>query len=108
MNRHFERFAGEYISRSTFSRLGFSFLIGAVFVQLVSFALFSLCDLFLPTLNISGDMELALSSAAVYLAGMPLIFLLVRGMPHVHPIRNYMRPARFGKAFLMCLSLIHI
>ncbi len=51
-------------------------------------------------------MELAVSSVAVYLCGLPIAVLIAKGIPHVHPIRNSIRPARYAKAFLLCYAIV--
>ncbi len=101
-----ERFIGEAFCRRVLSRLGFALLAGAVTIQLVSIVLLNIYSLFFPTENMSGNAELAISSVAVYLCGMPVTCLIAKGIPHVRPIRNSIRPARFFKAFLLCYAIV--
>lgn len=91
-----------------FSQLGFRFILGTLAIYATQILVINLVSMFVPAWLENGDIAFTVGILPMYLIGMPIMILLLRGIPATLPEKHPMKPGRFVVAAIMCYGLMLI
>ncbi|MCM1570229.1 MAG: CPBP family intramembrane metalloprotease [Roseburia sp.] len=92
--------------RKDFSRVGLCFLLGAVLINGLQYAVLLLCGKFMPEIMKNGNAALILQMAPTYLIGMPLLIFFLYKLPGVEPVKHQMKWWQFLAAMPMSYTIM--
>lgn len=92
-------------NKKQFSKLGFFFLLGVVFMKLMQKGASCLVSEFRPEWIEDPNMNMLLSIALQYLIGMPVLILLIKRIPAEKVKTNTMKIGHFFIALMMAFAL---
>ena len=94
-------------ARKQFSRIGGMFFAGTLVIYAVQILVSVAANLLKPEWLSNGDISLTLSMMPMYLIGMPVLILLVKGVPSEAPQRHSIKGGHFVLAAIMCFALAY-
>lgn len=94
-------------ARKHFSRLGITFLIGAIITYALQFIVGHLVGNFKPEWLFDADMNIVLSSVLMYGISMPVLIALIRVIPPVPPVKHKMKASSFIIAVIICFGVMY-
>ncbi len=95
-------------TRKHFSRIGWSFFIGAVVIYAVQLLVIGLMSFLQPEWMNNPNISLLSSVIPMYLIGMPVLILLVKRLPGSSPTRRPIKAGSFLISVIMCFALVYI
>lgn len=93
--------------RNHFSKLGITFLLGAIIINLVQYGVMYLAKYLKPELLENPNISLTLSMVPMYLIGMPILILLVKQVPAATLAQRSMKIWQFLLAVVMCFGVMY-
>ena len=90
------------------SRLALGMLVGALVIQAAAVIITSVMYRFDSLTLLDKGSDVILSAICVYCVGMPVSYLLLRNMRHVHPHKNKISVGQFFKLFAVSYALAYI
>lgn len=103
-----ETFENEFYSRRLISRLALGMLAGALIIQAAAAIISVIIYRFDYSVALDKDANVIISAVCVYLVGMPIIYLALRNMRHVHPHKNRISAGQFFKLFAASYALAYV
>ena len=94
-------------AKKQFSRLGLAFLAGSVVVNVVAYALSFALKQWKPEWLWDTNVSVLLSAISMYLAGMPVMALIIKKMPKADIPKKRMSIGQFLLALIMCYPLVY-
>lgn len=95
-------------SKKHFSKLGGMFMIGTVAIYAIQLAVAMLTGLLRPEWLYDPNISLLISIVPMYLAGMPVLILLVRRLPAETVEKHDMKPGQFIVALIMTFGIMYM
>lgn len=95
-------------ARKLFSKLGWMYVIGTVVIYAVQLGAAGLVKVIRPEWLYNADISLLLSVLPMYLIGMPILILLVKGIPESVPARHGMKAGQFVLSVIMCFAIMFL
>lgn len=103
-----EAFENEIYCRRRISRLALGMLIGGVLIHVAAALISLIIYRFEYSVSLDTNMDVILSAVCVYFVGMPVIYLILRNIRHVHPLRNPITVGGFLKLFALSYALAYV
>lgn len=95
-------------ARKHFSRIGWMFALGTIIIYAAQLGPMMLIKLFRPWWLADANISLLVSSAPMYLIGMPALVLLMKHIPAERPERHSMKAGSYIVAAIMCLASVYV
>lgn len=92
-------------ARKHFSKLGLMFFIGSVIIFVLGMIVSFAGKRIKPEWLENADIALILNGAIMYLAGLPILILLVKRIPAVKVEQHHMKAGHFALSFLMSYAI---
>ncbi|MBO6137945.1 MAG: CPBP family intramembrane metalloprotease [Lachnospiraceae bacterium] len=103
-----ETFENEQYTRRMISKLAFGMLAGALMIQVAAVVLNLVLPMFNGLLLMDTNSDIILSAVCVYCVGLPLAYLILKDMRHVHPHKNKIGVGQFFKLFAVSYALAYV
>jgi len=95
-------------AKRTFSRIGLGFLAYILVSNLAVVIVYLIANRFAPELSENAIFRVLSSFLPLYIAGIPVLWLILKKIPTVSPVRHRMSANRFFKIFIMSVSAVYI
>jgi len=96
------------VSRKHFSRMGWSYFIGAVVIYAAQLITMWLINYLKPEWMLDSNIYMLSSIIPMYLIGMPILILLVKRIPGAAVNKRRMKTGSFLIAVIMCFALVYL
>ena len=101
-------FENEQYCKKTISKLAVGMLVGAVVIQVAAIAITAVMYSFSSLSLKDSNSEIILSAICVYCVGLPVAYLILKDMRHVHPLKNRVTVGQFFKLFAVSYALAYV
>ncbi len=103
-----ETFENEHYCRKMISRLALGMLAGALIIQVAATIVTAIMYKYDSLTLLDKNSDIILSAVCVYCVGMPLTYLILKDMRHVHPHKNNISVGQFFKLFAVSYALTYV
>ena len=103
-----ENFENERYCRKMISRLAVGMLVGALVIQAAATIITAVMYKYDPLTVMDSQSDIILSAVCVYFVGLPITYLILKNMRHVHPHKNKITVGWFFKLFAVSYALAYV
>lgn len=91
-----------------FSKIGWMFVLGTIAIYAAQLIPLTIVQFLRPEWIADANMSILVSMLPMYLIGMPILILLVKGIPSEKPENHPIKAGQFIIAAIMCFALVYL